>query len=158
MLVRICGRRTRDRGQSLVEFALVIPIFVLVIMGIIDLGRAVYGYNTANNAAREAARLAIVDQTFADIKDRAVQRAVSLGLTPADVSVDFRTADDPGTAGSCGAGAIGCLATVEVRYTYEAATPVIGNVIGPISIVGTSQFPIEAVCVTPPDSPCPKGD
>lgn len=150
--------RRDSRGQSLVEFALVLPVFILVLMGIVDLGRAVYGYNTANNAAREASRLAIVDQTVTDIEDRAIQHAVSLGLDATDIDVDFRDADTPNTAGSCSTPAIGCLATVEVRYTYTPATPVIGNVIGPINIVGKSQFAIEAVCVSPADGSCPKGE
>ena len=46
----------------MVEFALVVPLFVLLLVGLFDVGRAVYAYNTVNNAAREAGRLAIVDQ------------------------------------------------------------------------------------------------
>ena len=49
-------RRERSRGQALVEFALVLPIFILILVGIFDLGRAVYVYSTVNNAAREAVR------------------------------------------------------------------------------------------------------
>jgi Flp pilus assembly protein TadG len=150
--------QTRDsRGQTLVEFALIIPVFILVLMGIFDLGRAVYAYNTANNAAREAARLAIVDQNVADIQAEAVAQSVALALTAADIDVDFRDKDQPNTANSCSALVIGCLATVSVNYTYQAATPVIGTIVGTINIVGTSQFPIESVCVAPA-SPCPKGN
>ena len=50
--------RHRATGQSLVEFALVIPIFLLILFGLIDMGRAVYSNNTVGQAAREAARLA----------------------------------------------------------------------------------------------------
>jgi TadE-like protein len=52
------GRRTR--GQALVEFALVAPIFFLLLFSIIELGRAVYYIQMLNNAAREGARYAIV--------------------------------------------------------------------------------------------------
>ena len=52
----------RERGQALVEFALVLPILILLLVGIFDFGRAVYAFNTVNNAAREGVRLAIVDQ------------------------------------------------------------------------------------------------
>lgn len=49
-----------DRGQSLVEFALVLPIFLLVITGLFDLARAVWQENTLAFAAREGTRYAIV--------------------------------------------------------------------------------------------------
>ena len=44
------------RGQATVEFALVLPIFVMFVFGVIDLGRAVYFYNGVSQAAREIAR------------------------------------------------------------------------------------------------------
>jgi hypothetical protein len=81
----------------MVEFAVILPIFILLLVGIFDLGRAVYAYNTINNAAREAGRLAIVDQTVADIQARAAAQGVSLGIDPADVDVDFYlTSGGPG--------------------------------------------------------------
>jgi Flp pilus assembly protein TadG len=52
--------RRRRRGQALVEFALVAPIFFLILFGIIDFGRYIYYVQILNNAAREGARYAIV--------------------------------------------------------------------------------------------------
>jgi hypothetical protein len=49
-------RRTRTRGQALVEFALVLPIFAMMLFGIIDMARFVSGLNSMNEVAREAAR------------------------------------------------------------------------------------------------------
>lgn len=46
----------RGNGQSLVEFAMILPLMVLVIAGIVDLGRAFYASITISNAAREGAR------------------------------------------------------------------------------------------------------
>jgi len=54
------SRRSSIRGQALVEFALVAPIFFLLIFAIIDFGRYVYYVQVINNAAREGARYAIV--------------------------------------------------------------------------------------------------
>jgi Flp pilus assembly protein TadG len=51
---------SRSPGQALVEFALVAPIFLLLLFSIIDFGRAVYYIQALNNAAREGARYAIV--------------------------------------------------------------------------------------------------
>lgn len=148
-------------GQALVEFALIIPIFILLVMGIFDLGRAVYGYNTANNAAREAARLAIVDQTAAHVTTEGVAHAPGLGLSASNVTVDYRAEATPNTANSCGGLTplkIGCVAHVRVDYAYQAITPIIGNLVGTINIVGESQFPIESVCVEPTQTSCPKGN
>jgi Flp pilus assembly protein TadG len=52
--------RSRTRAQALVEFALIAPIFFLLLFSIIEFGRAVYYVQILNNAAREGARYAIV--------------------------------------------------------------------------------------------------
>lgn len=49
----------KHSGQSMVEFAVLAPIFFLLLLGTIDLGRAVYIYNTISDAAREGTRAAI---------------------------------------------------------------------------------------------------
>ena len=52
--------RRGDRGQGLVEFALILPVFLLLAMGLIDVARAMFEQNTLAYAAREATRYAIV--------------------------------------------------------------------------------------------------
>lgn len=54
------ARRAEDGAQALVEFALVLPVLLLVILGILDLARAVSQENTLAFAAREGTRYAIV--------------------------------------------------------------------------------------------------
>jgi Flp pilus assembly protein TadG len=49
----------RRGGQSMVEFAVLAPVFFLLLLGTIDLGRAVYIYNTISDAAREGTRAAV---------------------------------------------------------------------------------------------------
>jgi Flp pilus assembly protein TadG len=49
----------RHSGQSMVEFAVLAPVFFLLLLGTIDLGRAVYIYNTISDAAREGTRAAV---------------------------------------------------------------------------------------------------
>lgn len=152
-----------DRGQTMVEFALLLPIFVLVLVGIFDLGRAVYAFNTINNAAREGGRLAIVDQTEGHIQDRAAQHAASVAVADADVIVDYRLATASGTAGSCdafvgGDGVVGCLAVVQVPYEFNSVTPLIGQLIGTISMVGETRFRVEINCQEPSTPSCPIGD
>jgi TadE-like protein len=48
-----------QRSQALIEFALISPVLLLLLFGIIDLGRAVFYYDTVNHAAREGARTAV---------------------------------------------------------------------------------------------------
>ena len=50
--------RRRERGQSLVEFALVLPVFMLLMFGIIDGGRVVFANNSMAQATRNVARIA----------------------------------------------------------------------------------------------------
>jgi hypothetical protein len=53
-------RRSKTRGQAMVEFALIFPIFILLLVGMFDFGRVIWVNNTLATAAREAARYAIV--------------------------------------------------------------------------------------------------
>jgi len=141
-----------QRGQTLVEFALILPIFVLVLVGIFDGGRLVFAYHTVNNAAREGGREATVNQTLSDIQARAAQHAVALDIDPTSVYVDYRQPITPDTESSCDAAVggpqvFGCLAVVRVSYQYSAATPIIGALIGPILVTGEVRFPVEFNCV-----------
>ena len=136
--------RLTDRGQSLVEFALVLPIFILLLVGILDFGRAIYAYNTISNAAREAARVAIVDQDPAAIRAEAIKQAVSLDLIDADVTIAYANADlTTGAPCNVAAPPNGCVVSVTVDYSYEAATPILGNIVGTIDLSSTTRMPIE---------------
>lgn len=151
--------RSSSRGQTLVEFALILPVFILILVGIFDGGRLVFAYHTVNNAAREGGREATVNQTLADIQARAAQHAVALDIAAADVDVDFRLPSTPNAAGSCDFAVgrdeiFGCLAVVQVRYQYVAATPIIGALIGPMWVIGEVRFPVEFNCV---GAGCPLG-
>ncbi len=52
--------RRNESGQALVEFSLAIIVFVVMLLGLFDLGRGVYMYNGVSEAAREIARRTIV--------------------------------------------------------------------------------------------------
>jgi hypothetical protein len=152
--------RSSSRGQTLVEFALILPVFILILVGIFDGGRLVFAYHTVNNAAREGGREATVNQTLADIQARAAQHAVALDIPPADVYVDFRLQSSPDDEDSCDSKVgdqeiVTCLAVVQVTYDYVAATPIIGALIGPMPVTGEVRFPVEFNCVGPG---CPLGN
>jgi Flp pilus assembly protein TadG len=155
-------RRTAAGGQSLVEFALVIPIIVLLVASFVEIGRAVFAYNTIANAARQGVRVAIVNQ-IPDVTDCDESRPIedpyephwslrgcailagkTLGLTTANVSVAYVT--PPSTTLSCSPTLhVGCIATVTVTYNYTVATPFVSLLIGPIAMSQTSEMPVERV-------------
>jgi Flp pilus assembly protein TadG len=144
----------RERGQSLVEFALILPLFVLLLVGLFDVGRAVFAYNTVNNAAREAGRLAIVDQYEDHIKDEAVAAAAGVDIARDDVVVTYRRPDGTACTAVGTDAVVGCVAHVRVTHRYTAALPLVGNLIGPLQITGESRFPVSINCAT---STCPLG-
>ena len=82
-------KRRPSRGQALVEFALVIPIFLLLLIALFDLGRAVFAYNTLTNAAREGARLAIVNQDKPSVVARAQGQTAIVELDSPSVDVKY---------------------------------------------------------------------
>lgn len=59
-MFRIVRPRDLSRGQALVETALILPLFLVLLLGIVDMGRAVWASTSLASAAREAARYAIV--------------------------------------------------------------------------------------------------
>ena len=122
----------RSRGQALVEFALLIPVFLLVLVSIFDLGRAVFSYNTLTNAAREGARLAIVNQDAASIIAHAKSESAMVELDEPAVTIAFyqvATDGTPDTSSPCSPVAVGCLAVVQFEATYRPFTPIVSNVL-----------------------------
>jgi Flp pilus assembly protein TadG len=141
-------KRDLNRGQSLVEFALVLPLFLLILFGIFDIGRGVYAYNTIQNAAREGVRVAIVDQNEDVIVGEVQQHAVGLRLDESNVTLSFLQPDTMTT--TCNTPiAISCEVEILVDYQFIPATPVIGNIIGEIDMSAASRQPVERSYVSP---------
>ena len=136
------SRRPR-RGQALVEFALVVPILLLLLLGILDFGRAVYASHTIGNAAREAARLAIVDQNAEAVESRGEEHAVALDITVAATYWKPTPNADPTANAPCSPVIKECIAVVTVQTLYQAATPVIGGIVGQINLQAMTEMPVE---------------
>lgn len=155
--------RARGRGQALVEFALVIPIFLLLMVALFDLGRAVFAYNTLTNAAREGARIAIVNQNQASIISRAKSQTAIVELDDPSVSVGFWQVKADGNADltrPCNLVAVGCLAIVRFEATYRPITPIIANLLfkNGVTFDATSVLSVEYRCpnATFTAAQCPK--
>jgi Flp pilus assembly protein TadG len=103
----------------MVEMALILPTFLLLVVGMLDFGMAVYARNALANAARDGARFASVDPNNAScIASVAAQRSTLANLAVADVDVDVASA------------ALGQPVTVSVQSQYQPITPLIGELIG----------------------------
>ncbi len=126
----------RQRGQSLAEFALLLPLLMTILVGTLDLGRAFYTYVSLTNAAREAARYAAVNGTAASSAQ--VQGEFMSGGS--DIS---GCAPGSLTFSSTGGGR-GNLYTVEVSCQFTLLTPFVATAIGAlgnqITISSTATF------------------
>ena len=107
-----------QRGQTLIEMVLLLPIIFLLCFGIFDFGRAVYFKSVLTNAAREGARYGSTDASSTGSITNAVNRHL-YGINPADITV---TILDTGPTTN--------LIQVTVSYNYTPVTPVIARVLG----------------------------
>lgn len=117
------GRRlARESGaQALVEFALVLPVFLLIATGLIDTSRAVWQSNTLSYAAREGTRYAIVHGSASsdpawpghDEDVVAVVRDAAIGVPNVDVTVGW-----PDTIGGTACYDRGCRVSVEATAPF----------------------------------------
>lgn len=107
--------RQDERGQSLVETALVLPILLLLLVGIIDIGRVIYSYAHLQMAAQETVRLGGLgknDQTISDF----ARNYEKLG-DPAKLQVDITPSDIERHSGD--------YVTVKLSYPFSIDTPLI---------------------------------
>lgn len=126
-------RRPRSRGQSLVEFALVIPVFFLLLAGVMDFGFMLYSRMTIINAAREGARVAAqtADRTTIPSIVPAKVQSVSTGLVTSSpdmtIAVSCVAIKTPGSCNfSSGTSATaGDAIRVTVSYRYHTFFPLL---------------------------------
>lgn len=120
------------------EFAVAIPIFLLLVFGLIDLGRLVYVNNAIAQAAREGARWGAVQARSATDADRNAIEAHATGLMAA--------VPDPSVAATCersGAVVTSCrtndILVVSISSQVTPLTPLIGQVVGTRTVTATAK-------------------
>jgi Flp pilus assembly protein TadG len=111
MIARSLRRlRRHDRGQALVEFALVAPILLILILGIVDFARAWNVYQVLTDAGREGTRNSVVDNgsTVAETQNLIINAANRAGiqLSPSNITVQVGTNSGDAT-------------TVTINYTHR---------------------------------------
>ncbi len=126
----IAGRRSG--GQSAVEFALALPVFLWLMIGVFDLGRGVACYAVLENSAREGARAGIFPQSDnATILAAVNSQAALLGGVPSsDVTI---------TPSEQSARISGGTISVQVVYRFQPAAPLLANLVGPTLTMRSSS-------------------
>jgi hypothetical protein len=139
--LRLIGRQIR--GNTIVEFALVLPIFILLVIGIVEFGYYFFVQHTLQYATREGMRLALVGRRLpgpggtllspeASII-KTIQDNVRIAVNPAAVQIFIYPVtpafQDPANWLTLppGAGASGQYMRVRSRYTHNFFTPLIGT-------------------------------
>lgn len=111
-------RKDGESGQSMIEFALVLPVLALFLLGIIDFGRIMSANLTVADAARDAARHASIGETDSELQQVVASDTASLGN-----SVVY-SIQPSGQRNS------GDTATVTVSYDVSVLDPLMAAIIG----------------------------
>ncbi len=126
-----------ERGQDLVEFALVAPLLFLLLFGIIEFGVAVWRYNSVAVSAREGARAGIpyaLADRVGTAQTAAHDYATGVGLDDAHLAVSAVEADSGVTR----------TVTVAVTYTHEGVTGILALLPGgPLTLRARSTMMLE---------------
>jgi Flp pilus assembly protein TadG len=119
----------REAGQEAAEFALLLPVLLLILVGILDLGRLFHAAITIANAAREGARFGMENPTdIANIQAAVQAEAAGTGLDLSDPALSTIAVTCP--SGACTAGL-----PIRVDVTFQVQLIVPG-------ILGMNQVPV----------------
>lgn len=131
--------KAQERGQSMVEFVLVLPIFLLLVFSIVDFGMGFHAWLTVTNSAREGARLGAVRASSSQIVTRVHNTSDTLDASKMTITVT-NAQGKPGES-----------VVVGVNYDYTLITPlnnvlklVSGGSVGPtITLSSTADMRLE---------------
>ncbi len=118
-------RLRNEKGQSLVEFAILLPLLLLLLMGILEFGIMLNSYLTIHNSAREGARLGIVAGSNIEIKELIIKTSPNLDAD--NLVVNITPSDGSRKSGD--------TITVEVIYNYHVTIPIISNIIHNVAVL-----------------------
>lgn len=128
----------RERAQTLVEFALILPIMLLLLFALVDFGRGFYTWLIVTNGAREGARVGATQQDYNAIMAR-IESATST-LDRSRMTVTLTNVQGPR----------GEPITVDIRYDFNFVTPiggimniVSGGTLSDITIRGYASMRLE---------------
>ncbi|WP_379970881.1 TadE/TadG family type IV pilus assembly protein [Ectobacillus sp. sgz5001026] len=123
----------QEHGQSLVEFALIVPIFLLMLVGMINLGFVLFTYLSLNMTAQEASRLAGLGKTDADIIQYVQNQ--STVRHPANIRITITPDQASRISGS--------YTTVTLSYPMADITPVFDQFLSPYNLQTQSTIRVD---------------
>lgn len=122
------------KGQAMVEFALILPILLLLVMGIAEFGMMFNAYLSVQNATREGARIGIVGATDEEMEERILSTSPSLREERMAITIEPNS--NTRTSGE--------TLRVLVDYDYQMTVPFIGILFGgSVNLSGESSMRIE---------------
>jgi Flp pilus assembly protein TadG len=138
-VARLRSRRARPRGQALAEFALALPVFALILVGVFDLGRGIYTYNGLSEAAREISRVTAVypGLVLGASAQTTARVSVQQGLTPGMGTPTYACLQVDGTASTHNPCTSGDYVRVTVTSVYHPVTLL--GLGGSITLTATSS-------------------
>lgn len=149
--------RRKSRGQSLAEFALTVPMALLMVLFGLDFGRVFLGWVSLNQAAREAANYAAMNPTAWTLPyNLAVQAEYSRLITTEVAGINCELVSPVGAPTFPSGTSIGAPAKVELHCNFSLITPIIGAIIGnPIPVSASSAFPVRSGLIESVPTPVP---
>ena len=127
--------RRAQGGSSVVQFALIVPLFILTFVAFVEFGRAIYTSSTLDNAVREAVRVAIVRgaasgsiATADDIRAVVRGKATAVDTSAMTINVTYSPDNKPGST-----------VTVQATLSYAFTMPVL-NLVGPIQFARSASM------------------
>jgi Flp pilus assembly protein TadG len=142
---------SRNRGQALLEFALIFPIVIIFLFSIVDFGIAVDRRITLQHAVREGARKGAVAADMTDIVNVTVDQSQGL-LGPADVEVCYEDTDGNGSTGDPGDNV---RVTATFTYDFTVAITEVFNAFGATLPSGITMTPSADMRLENSVSPAP---
>jgi len=115
------ARLKDDSGAELIEFAIVFPIFMVVVAAILDFGFLFQRYEVVTNAAREGARMATLPDFASTTQDPDIRSRVRSYLTAAGLTATVPDSDIPITRGTETLPSGLTIGTVKVGVNYPSA-------------------------------------
>ncbi len=111
-----------NKGQSLVEFTMILPLVLLILMGILTFGIMLNTYLTLSHISKEGARMGALGESDADIIAKMIDISSALDHTRLDIEINPVQ----------GSRSSGDTVTVSSEYQFQVIVPIISNIVGDV--------------------------
>ncbi|GFR35328.1 TadE family protein [Thermobrachium celere] len=110
----------KRKGQALIEFSIILPILLLIVMGIAEFGMILNSYLTIQTASREGARIGIIGADDSEIVQVVYKSTQSIDKQKINITITPSSTNRKS----------GDTLKVRVEYEYDLIIPIIKNILG----------------------------